>query len=119
MRILSKHTRQSYIYGRTFKSKGKWYIETSEKGPSRPVLLEIADTKIIKENLLIKAELVKASDKYLRKAKFLDIIGNINEPESILALTMIEFNLTDGFSDEVQSQASDTCLLYTSPSPRD
>ena len=115
MRILPKHTRQSYIYGRTFKSKGKWYIETSEKGPPRPVLLEIADTKLLKEDLLIKAELVKASDKYLRKAKFLDIIGNINEPESILALTMIEFNLTDGFSDEVQSQASDTKPISNTP----
>ena len=115
MRILPKHTRQSYIFGRTFKSKGKWYVETSEKGEPRPVLLDAEDKKILVEDLLVKAELVKASDKYLRKAKLLDIIGNSNDPGSILALTMNEFNLIDSFPDEVQSQACETRPISDTP----
>ena len=63
MRILPKHTRNSYIYGRTFKSKGKWYIETSEKGPPRPVFLEIADKcpvhKTLHNNVAVVSKLVE------------------------------------------------------------
>ena len=113
LRILPKYEHPVYVFGRTFKSKDKWYIETSEKGAPRPILLDIADKIILKEDLIVKAELLKTSDKYLRKAQFLDIIGDNNEPKSILALTMSEFNLLDGFSDEVRAQASETKPIST------
>jgi len=106
MRILPKHSQQSIIYGRAFKSKAKWYLESSEKGLQRPILLDVVANNTLEEGTLVKAELLRASDKYLKKAKLIDIIGHINNPESILALTISEYNLTDGFPEDVISKAS-------------
>ena len=108
IRILPKNKMQSYVYGRAFKSKSAWYIENAEKGMQRPIQLEIGDQKELEDGILIKAELKKTSDRYLKKAKLVDTYGNIENPKSILAMTIDEFNLVEKFSDEALKQACNT-----------
>ncbi len=101
IRILPKNKYQNYVYGRAFKSNDKWYIENANKGNHKPILVDIADCKNLEDGALIKAEFVKTSDKYLKKAKLTNIIGHVTNPQSILQMTIDEFNLVEIFPDEV------------------
>ena len=114
IRILPKNKYQSYVYGRTFKSKGKWYIENANKGTHRPILLDVADHKKLEDGILIKAELLKTSNRYLKKAKLTNIIGHATSPQSILEMTIEEFNLVEMFPDEVlKSSLNPKPLAYS------
>ena len=101
IRILPKNKYQCYVYGRTFKSKGNWYIENADKGTHRPIFLDMADHEKLEEDTLIKAELVKTSNRYLKKAKLTSIIGHVTNPQSILEMTIDECNLVEKFPEEV------------------
>ena len=101
IRILPKNKYQSHIYGRAFKSKGNWYIENADKGIQRPILLDIANQETLEDGALIKAEPIKTSDRYLKKAKLKYVIGHVRSPRSILEMTIKEFNLAEMFPKEV------------------
>ena len=103
MRILPKTNNR--LYGRIFQKRGKWMLETAEKGANRPLPVMVPDDIEISENLLIEAELLPRRGRSETSAKLKRIIGPMSSPQALAQLAITEFELPHIFPETLLKQA--------------